>query len=134
MEYQIRCKDYGIKNLVHVSALGVKDEHKSQYIQSKFLGEKNILETFKDSIILRPSVVFGPEDKFFNKFASIAEFSPFLPLIGQGKTKFAPIYVGDVAKAIVKALELNNERNKGNLILFSYSFKIFYLPEFYKLP
>ena len=106
------CKDSGIKNLVHVSALGVKDEHKSQYIQSKFLGEKNILETFKDSIILRPSVVFGPEDKFFNKFASIAEFSPFLPLIGQGKTKFAPIYVGDVAKAIVKALELNNERNK----------------------
>ena len=63
-------------------------------------------------MILRTSVCFGNEDKFFNKFASIAQFSPFLPLIGGGKTKFAPIYVGDVAKAIVKALELNNTEPK----------------------
>jgi NADH dehydrogenase len=63
-------------------------------------------------VILRPSVIFGPEDKFFNTFASIAQFSPFLPLIGGGKTKFAPIYVGDVAKAIVKVLELNNSEPK----------------------
>jgi len=61
---------------------------------------------------LRPSIVFGPEDKFFNTFASLAQFSPILPLIGGGKTKFAPIYVGDVAKAIVKALELNNYEPK----------------------
>ena len=102
------CNELGIKNLVHVSALGVKEKHVSQYMQSKLQGEKNIQDTFKSSVILRPSVVFGPEDKFFNTFASIAQFSPVLPLIGGGKTKFAPIYVGDVAKAIVKALELNN--------------------------
>ena len=101
------CNELGIKNLVHVSALGVKERHVSQYMQSKLQGEKNIQDTFKPSVILRPSIVFGPEDKFFNTFASIAQFSPVLPLIG-GKTKFAPIYCGDVAKAIVKALELNN--------------------------
>ena len=106
------CNELGIKNLVHVSALGVKEKHVSQYMQSKLQGEKNIQDTFKSSVILRPSVVFGPEDKFFNTFASIAQFSPVLPLIGGGKTKFAPIYVGDVAKAIVKALELNNSKPK----------------------
>ena len=102
------CNEMGIKNLVHVSALGIKEKHTSKYMQSKLQGEKNIINNFKSSIILRPSVVFGPEDKFFNSFASIAQISPFLPLIGGGKTKFSPIYVGDVAKAIVKALELNN--------------------------
>ena len=102
------CNKFEIKNLVHISALGVKEKHVSKYMQSKLQGEKNIQDTFKSSVILRPSVVFGPEDKFFNTFASIAQFSPVLPLIGGGKTKFAPIYVGDVAKAIVKALELNN--------------------------
>ena len=106
------CNEVGIKNLVHVSALGVRERHVSQYMQSKLQGEKNIQDTFKSSVILRPSVVFGPEDKFFNTFASIAQFSPALPLIGGGKTKFAPIYVGDVARAIVKALELNNPEPK----------------------
>ena len=106
------CNEIGIKNLVHVSALGVKEKHTSRYIQSKLQGEKNIQDTFKPSVILRPSVIFGPEDKFFNTFSSIAQFSPVLPLIGGGKTKFAPIYVGDVAKAIVKALELNNSKSK----------------------
>ena len=101
------CSEQGIKNLVHISALGAKEKHNSLYMQSKLEGEKNIQDTFKPSVILRPSVVFGPEDKFFNTFASLAQFSPALPLVGGGKTKFAPIYVGDVAKAIVKALELN---------------------------
>ena len=105
------CNEFGIKNLVHVSALGVKERHASLYMQSKLQGEKNIQDNFKPSVILRPSIVFGPEDKFFNTFASIAQFSPALPLIG-GKTKFAPIYCGDVAKAIVKALELNNIKPK----------------------
>ena len=100
--------EFGIRNLVHVSALGVKEKSVSKYMQSKLEGEKNIQEIFKSSVILRPSVCFGPEDKFFNTFASIAQFSPFLPLIGGGKTKFEPIYVGDVGKAIGKALELNN--------------------------
>ena len=81
-------------------------------MQSKLQGENHIKNTFKASVILRPSIVFGPEDKFFNTFASIAQFSPILPLIGGGKTKFAPIYVGDVAKAIAKTLELNNEKPK----------------------
>ena len=104
--------ELGIRNLVHVSALGVKEKSVSKYMQSKLEGEKNIQEIFKSSVILRPSVCFGPEDKFFNTFASIAQFSPFLPLIGGGKTKFEPIYVGDVGKAIVKALELNNLKPK----------------------
>ena len=106
------CNELGTKNLIHVSALGVRERHTSQYMQSKLQGEKNIQDNFKPSVILRPSVVFGPEDKFFNTFASIAQFSPVLPLIGGGKTKFAPIYVEDVAKAIVKALELNNSEPK----------------------
>jgi len=63
-------------------------------------------------VILRPSLIFGPEDRFFNVFASLVQFSPVLPLIGGGKTKFAPIYVGDVSKAIVKALELNHSKSK----------------------
>ena len=106
------CNEMGIKNLVHISALGVKEKHNSRYMQSKLKGEKNIKDTFKPSVILRPSIIFGPEDKFFNTFASLAQFSPILPLIGGGKTKFSPIYVGDVAKAIVKALELNNSEPK----------------------
>ena len=106
------CNELGTKNLIHVSALGVRERHTSQYMRSKLQGEKNIQDNFKPSVILRPSVVFGPSDKFFEKFASIAQFSPFLPLIGGGKTKFAPIYVGDVAKAIVKSLELNNSQTK----------------------
>ena len=106
------CNEFGIKKLVHISALGVREKHKSIYIQSKHEGEKNIQDTFKSSVILRPSVIFGPEDKFLNTFASLAQFSPALPLIGGGKTKFAPIYVGDVARAIVKALELNNSETK----------------------
>ena len=106
------CNELGIKNLVHISALGVKEKHNSLYMQSKLEGEKNIQDAFKPSVILRPSVVFGPEDKFFNTFASLAQFSPALPLVGGGKTKFVPIYVGDVAKAIVKALELNNSEPK----------------------
>ncbi len=106
------CDELGIKNLVHVSALGVKERHVSKYIQSKLQGEKNIQSTFKPSVILRPSVCYGSGDKFFTTFASIAQFFPALPLVGGGKTKFAPIYVGDVAKAIVKALELNNSQIK----------------------
>ena len=106
------CNTIGIKKLVHISALGVKEEHVSRYMQSKLQGEKNVQENFKASIILRPSVCFGNEDKFFNMFASIAQFSPVLPLVGGGKTKFAPIYVGDVAKAIVKALEQNKSQSE----------------------
>ena len=105
------CNELKINSLIHISALGVKEKHASKYMQSKLNGEKNIQDTFNSSVILRPSIVFGPEDKFFNTFASIAQFSPAIPLIG-GKTKFAPIYCGDVAKAIVKSLELDNSQPK----------------------
>jgi len=104
------CNELGIKKLVHVSALGVKEGHPSQYMKSKLQGEKNIQDTFKQSVILRPGIMFGPEDKFFNIFATLAQFSPALPLIGGGKTVFEPIYVGDVAQTIVKSLELNNSK------------------------
>ena len=104
------CNELGIKKLVHVSALGVKEGHPSQYMHSKLQGEKNIQDTFKQSVILRPGIMFGPEDKFFNIFATLAQFSPALPLIGGGKTVFEPIYVGDVAQTIVKSLELNNSK------------------------
>ena len=106
------CNELGIKNLIHLSALGVEEKYESKYKQSKLNGEKNIKDNFKPSVILRPSVVFGPEDKFFNTFASLAQFSPILPLVGGGKTKFSPIYVGDVAEAIVKALSINNSEPK----------------------
>jgi len=98
------CSEFNIEKLVHISALGINKKSKSKYIQSKLRGEKNILSNFKNSIILRPSIVFGPEDKFFNRFASLAEFLPALPLIGQD-TKFQPIYVGDIAKCILTILE-----------------------------
>lgn len=106
------CNEFDIKKLIHISALGVKEKHTSRYIQSKLQGEKNIQSIFKSSVILRPSLVFGPEDKFFNSFASYASISPALPLIGGGKTKFAPIYCSDVGKAIVKALQLENNEPK----------------------
>jgi len=106
------CNEAGVKNLIHISALGVREGHVSRYMQSKLEGEKNIQNVFKSSVILRPSLIFGPEDKFFNTFASIAQFSPALPLIGGGKIKFSPIYVGDIAKAIVKVLKLNNSESK----------------------
>ena len=99
------CSELNIEKFVHISALGINETTNSRYMQSKLKGEKNILNNFKHSVILRPSIVYGPEDKFFNQFASLAEFLPALPLIGGGLTSFQPIYVGDVAKSIVAILE-----------------------------
>ena len=99
------CNEQNIKKLVHISALGINETANSQYMQSKLKGEKNILNNFNRSVILRPSIIFGPEDKFFNQFAALAEFFPALPLIGGGLTYFQPIYVGDVVKSIVTILE-----------------------------
>ena len=106
------CTEIGIKKFIHISALGVKKKNSSKYMESKMQGEQNILEVLKSPVILRPSVCFGHEDKFFNRFASLAQFSPMLPLIGGGKTKFAPVFVGDVSRAIVKALTINNSSYK----------------------
>ena len=105
------CNEQNIKKLVHISALGINETANSQYMQSKLKGEKNILNNFNRSVILRPSIIFGPEDKFFNQFAALAEFFPALPLIGGGLTYFQPIYVGDVVKSIVTILE-KEEINK----------------------
>jgi NADH dehydrogenase len=103
------CNELSIEKLIHVSALGVKENHNSRYMQSKLMGEQNIINNFKSPVILRPSIIFGPEDKFFNKFASLSQFSPALPLIGGGKTLFEPVYVEDVADAIVKSLKEDYE-------------------------
>ena len=105
------CNEQNIKKLVHISALGINETANSQYMQSKLKGEKNILNNFNRSVILRPSIIFGPEDKFFNQFATLAEFFPALPLIGGGLTYFQPIYVGDVVKSIVTILK-KEEINK----------------------
>ena len=106
------CNEHGIEKFIHLSALGIHEDVKSMYMRTKLQGEKNILNNFDNSIILRPSIVFGPEDKFFNQFASLSQFLPFLPLIGGGQTKFQPIYVGDVAKAIATILEAEEIDNK----------------------
>jgi uncharacterized protein YbjT (DUF2867 family) len=95
----------GIRHLVHVSAIGADSESESRYAQTKAEGEKRVRAALPASVILRPSIVFGPEDQFFNKFAGLARISPVLPLIGGGRTRFQPVFVGDVAAAIVAALE-----------------------------
>ena len=95
----------GVAHLVHVSAIGADPGCGAAYGRSKAAGEAAVLEEFPDAVILRPSIVFGPEDEFFNRFAAMARTAPLLPLIGGGRTRFQPVYVGDVAQAIVAALE-----------------------------
>jgi NADH dehydrogenase len=90
----------GAKALVHVSAIGANPEAKSVYARTKAEGERAVLEVFPRAVILRPSIVFGPEDDFFNRFASLARALPMLPLIGGGKTRLEPVFAGDVAKAV----------------------------------
>jgi uncharacterized protein YbjT (DUF2867 family) len=89
--------------LIHVSALGADPDSSSLYARTKAAGEAAVLATVPDATIFRPSIMFGPEDDFFNRFAAMARMSPFLPLIGGGETKFQPVFVGDVAQAILKA-------------------------------
>ena len=100
-------KTFEIDNLVHVSALGADLRSNAQYARSKAVAEIKVLEACPTAVILRPSVIFGEEDEFFNRFAAMARLSPFLPAIGFGRTEFAPVYVADVARAIVAALEGN---------------------------
>ncbi|RWL22871.1 MAG: complex I NDUFA9 subunit family protein [Mesorhizobium sp.] len=91
--------------LTHISALGADLNAQSDYARTKALGEKAVLETISDAVILRPSINFGPEDSFFNRFANMARYSPVLPLIGGGQTKFQPVYVGDVAEAVARSVD-----------------------------
>lgn len=117
-------KAAGVKQLVHVSALGVDKAPDSSYATSKAEGEKAVLAAFPGAVILRPSVVFGPEDTLFNRFAELAGIAPALPVIvndgfrvkglgfdlwGSGGAKFQPVYVGDVADAVMKVLEPGHE-------------------------
>ena len=98
-------KEHGLSQLVHVSAIGADPASGSIYARTKGRAEAAIREVVPDTVVLRPSVLFGPEDQFFNRFASIARVSPVLPLIGGGDTKMQPAYVGDVAEAVARVLE-----------------------------
>gem|GEM_PF-61372 len=98
-------REAGVKRLVHISAIGADPKSSSRYARTKGEGEAAVLEEFPDAIILRPSVVFGPEDEFFNRFAGMARISPFLPLIGGGKTRFQPVFVGDLGAAVAAAID-----------------------------
>jgi NADH dehydrogenase len=92
-------------SMVHVSAIGADENSLSRYGRSKAAGEKAVLSAVPSATILRPSVVFGPEDQFTNRFAALAQISPMLPLIGGGVTKLQPVYVGDVATAVANAVD-----------------------------
>jgi len=93
----------GAERLVHVSALGADPESRSSYFTSKALGETEVLTTFPEPVVIRPSLIFGSDDGFFNLFGALARLFPVLPVIG-GKTRFQPIYVGDVAEALAAAV------------------------------
>jgi uncharacterized protein YbjT (DUF2867 family) len=97
-------REAGARALLHISAIGANSGSPSTYARTKAEGEKAVRDIYPDAIILRPSVVFGPEDDFFNRFAALARISPALPLIGGGKTKFQPVFAGDVAKAVIAGL------------------------------
>ncbi|WP_062228430.1 complex I NDUFA9 subunit family protein [Aureimonas frigidaquae] len=91
--------------MVQLSAIGADESSASQYARTKAQGERSVLQAVPDAVILRPSIVFGAEDQFFNRFADMARLSPVLPLIGGGKTLFQPVYVNDVAQAVAAAVE-----------------------------
>lgn len=105
----------GVERFVHMSALGVSEMAAAKYARSKARGEKAVLEAFPGASIMRPSVVFGPQDDFFNRFGSMAFLSPVLPLIGGGHTKFQPVYVGDVAEAMMACITGRAESPEGKI-------------------
>ena len=131
-------KAEGAKNLVHVSSISASPQSKSEYARTKFAGEQAVLEAFPDAVILRPGLLIGPEDQFMNTFAKMARISPVLPVVGcpvipkikmvagaasqwripvlefcsMGGANFQPIYVGDVAQAIIKSLDNKNAKGK----------------------
>ena len=150
-------QELGIKKILHISAIGAAKGSMSIYARTKFLGEKNI-EKFKNYTIIRPSIVYGDEDNFINYFAKMSKISPIMPLIGNGKTKFQPIWVQDLVNIIGLFLDkknntlvevggedivsfkeilikINNELNQKRYLLnlpFTLSKKIAYLAE--KMP
>ena len=95
----------GIDTLIHVSAIGADPHSPSAYGRSKAAGEAAVFETIPGAVVFRPSIMFGPEDEFFNRFAALARVLPALPLFGGGHTRFQPVFVGDVARALADAVE-----------------------------
>jgi uncharacterized protein YbjT (DUF2867 family) len=95
----------GITNIVHLSAIGADADSPALYARTKAQGEAAMRAEAPSTIVMRPSIVFGPEDNFFNQFANLARYLPALPLIGGGATKFQPVFVGDVAEAVAQALD-----------------------------
>jgi NADH dehydrogenase len=98
------CRNAGVK-LTHISAIGADSESESSYARSKAKAEKAVLSLVPDAVIYRPSVIFGPEDGFYNKFADMARIAPALPLVGGGNTKFQPVFVDDVAEAVARSVD-----------------------------
>ncbi len=97
-------REAGVERLIHISAIGCHLRSKSKYAKSKALGEQAVLEEFPQATILKPSIVYGAEDKFFNLFASVVRLIPILPLIGGGKTQMQPVSVIDVAEAVYQSI------------------------------
>lgn len=95
----------GARRFVQVSAIGADADSPAEYGRTKAAGEAAVSEAFDGATIVRPSIIFGPEDDFFNRFAALARLSPALPLIGFGHTRFQPVYVGDVAEAMARLLD-----------------------------
>src|SRR6185312_10815416 len=95
----------GARRFIHLSAIGADTHGRSGYARSKAEGEVAVLAAFPLATIMRPSLVFGPDDNLFNRFGAMARMLPVLPLIGGGETRFQPVFVGDVADAIVSALD-----------------------------
>ena len=98
-------KAAGINSLVQMSAIGADASSDIDYARTKAEGEAAVLETVPEAVIVRPSIVFGPEDDFFNRFADMSTIAPALPLIGGGHTQFQPVYVGDVAEVIARGVD-----------------------------
>jgi NADH dehydrogenase len=99
-------RDRGARQFFQMSAIGANPDSASDYARSKAAGEARARANFPGAIIIRPSIVFGPEDDFFNRFAAMARFSPVLPLIGGGTTKFQPVYCGDVAEGFARLVDM----------------------------
>ena len=96
----ILAKKNGVKKFIHISSIGANPKSDSKYSKSKGIAEVKILKAFPEAIILRPSIVFGSEDQFFNLFSQISCISPILPIVG-GSTKFQPVYVDDIALSLI---------------------------------
>ena len=113
----ILAKKNGVKKFIHISSIGANPKSDSKYSKSKGIAEVKILKAFPEAIILRPSIVFGSEDQFFNLFSQISCISPILPIVG-GSTKFQPVYVDDIAKTVVGVLQTEAPNLKKNNTIF----------------